>query len=294
MGTVLSHVRDLIGLTRRDVCGLRPIRLDRSLSDPATNPVLPTLLEQYPSLKKTAIIGAVILAALGVTGYALFEGWGDLGEIWGWFETFFIEQELARYFKRAGPWAPVVFIGIQALQIVIAPIPGEVTGIIDGYLFGTFPSLIYSTIGLTIGSCLAFGLGRWLGHHFARRFVTPETYDMFFFLTRTQGKLITFLLFLIPGFPKDFLCYILGASPLSFGAFFVLSTVGRLPGTWFLSMQGRQVRAAHDGSFFTLVLVISAALLFLYLYREPLFRWIKLDHHRRQRRKRDTARNPGI
>jgi len=256
--------------------------------------VLPALLEQYPSLKKTVVIGAVILTVVGgVFGYALFEGWIDLGELWRWFETFFSEQELARYVRRAGPWAPVVFIGLQALQIIIAPIPGEVTGIIGGYLFGTFPSLIYSTIGLTIGSCLAFGLGRWLGHHFARRFVTPETYNMFFFLTRTQGKLITFLLFLIPGFPKDFLCYILGASPISFGAFFLLSTIGRIPGTWFLSMQGRQVRAAQYGSFFTLAFVIAAALLLLYLYREPLFRWIKLDHHRRQRRKRDTARNLG-
>jgi uncharacterized membrane protein YdjX (TVP38/TMEM64 family) len=229
-----------------------------------------------------------------VSAYALSDEWLDVGAYWEWIELSFNEQELARYVKRAGPWAPLVFIGLQALQIVVAPIPGEVTGILGGYLFGTLPGLIYSTIGLTIGSCLAFGLGRWLGHHFARRFVTSETYEMFFFLTRTQGKLITFLLFLIPGFPKDFLCYILGASPLSFGTFFLLSTVGRIPGTWFLSMQGRQVRAAHYGSFFTLIFVISTALLLLYLYREPLFRWIKLDHYRRQRRKRDTARDLGV
>lgn len=133
-----------------------------------------------------------------------------------------------------------------------------------------------------------------MGHHFARRFVTPQTYDMFFFLTRTHGKLITFLLFLIPGFPKDFLCYILGASPLPFGVFFLLSTVGRIPGTWFLSMQGRQVRAAHYGSFFALIFFLSVGLLLLYLYREPLFKWIKLDHYRRQRRKRDMTRDSEV
>jgi uncharacterized membrane protein YdjX (TVP38/TMEM64 family) len=101
--------------------------------------------------------------------------------------------------------------------------------------------------------------------------------------------LITFLLFLIPGFPKDFLCYILGASPLPFGTFFLLSAVGRLPGTWFLSMQGRQVRTAHYGSLFVFVFFLSVAFLLLYLYREPLFRWIKLDHYRRQRQKRDET-----
>lgn len=244
-------------------------------------------------MKKTMMIATVLMVVVGLaSAYTLLNEWLDLGGYWEWIEPYTNEQALARYVKQAGPWGLLVFIGLQALQVVVSPIPGEATGIIGGYLFGTLPGLIYSTIGLTIGSCLAFGLGRWLGHHFAYRFVTAKTYDMFFFLTRTQGKLITFLLFLIPGFPKDFLCYILGASPLPLGTFLLLSTVGRIPGTWILSMQGRQVRTAHYGTFFALIFFLSAALLLLYLYREPLFRWIKLDHYRRQRRKRDTARDP--
>ncbi|WP_337287805.1 TVP38/TMEM64 family protein [Candidatus Methylomirabilis sp.] len=246
-------------------------------------------------MKKTVMIATILTIVVGlVSTYVLFSEWLDPREYWEWIETSVNDQALVRYVKQSGPWAPLVFIGFQALQIVVAPFPGEVTGIIGGYLFGTLLGLIYSTIGLTVGSCLAFGLGRWMGHHFARRFVTPQTYDMFFFLTRTHGKLITFLLFLIPGFPKDFLCYILGASPLPFGVFFLLSTVGRIPGTWFLSMQGRQVRAAHYGSFFALIFFLSVGLLLLYLYREPLFKWIKLDHYRRQRRKRDMTRDSEV
>lgn len=257
--------------------------------------MLPASLDQRSSIKKSVIIATVFMAAVGVvSAFVLWGEWPDLSEYWEWINLSANEQAVVRYIKQAGPWAPLVFIGLQALQIVVAPIPGEATGIIGGYLFGTLPGLVYSTIGLTIGSCAAFGLGRWLGHHFARRLVTPQTYEMFVFLTRSQGKLITFLLFLIPGFPKDFLCYILGASPLSFGVFMLLSTVGRIPGTWFLSMQGKQVRTAHYGSFFTLVLVLCAGLFLLYLYREPLFRWIKLDHYRRQRRKRDIARDPEV
>lgn len=246
-------------------------------------------------MKKIVMIATVLLGVVGLaSAYALFNEWLDLGEYREWIDLSANEQAVVRYVKQSGPWAPLVFIGLQALQIVVAPIPGEATGIIGGYLFGTLAGLIYSSIGLTIGSCLAFGMGRWLGHHFARRFVTPETYDMFFFLTRTQGKFITFLLFLIPGFPKDFLCYILGASPLPFRIFFLLSTIGRIPGTWFLSMQGRQVRTAHYGSLFALAFFLSAALLLLYLYREPLFRWIKLDHYRRQRRKRDMGKDQEV
>ena len=223
-------------------------------------------------MKKTVMIATALIAVAGLaSAYALFNEWLDLGRYWEWIEPSANEQALARYIKQSGAWAPLVFIGIQALQIVVAPIPGEETGIIGCYLFWTFSGLLYSTIGLTIGSCLAFGLGRWLGHHFARRFVTPQTYEMFFFLTRTQGKLITFLLFLIPGFPKDFLCYIIGASPMPFGTFFLLSVVGRIPGTWLLSMQGRQVRTAHYGSLVALIFFLSVALLLLYLYRQALF-----------------------
>jgi len=241
-------------------------------------------------MKKIVIIAAVLMAVVSLAfAYALWGEGLDLEGYWEWVAPYTNEQALARYVKQAGPWGPLVFIGLQALQVVVAPIPGEATGVIGGYLFGTLPGLVHSTIGLTIGSCIAFGLGRWLGHHFASRFVTPKTYEMFFFLTRTTGKWITFLLFLLPGFPKDFLCFILGASPLPFGTFLLLSTVGRIPCTWLLSLQGRQVRTAHYGSLFALIFVLSAVLLLLYLYREPFFRWIKLDHYRRQRRKRNMA-----
>src|SRR3989304_95117 len=87
------------------------------------------------------------------------------------FRPYTNDKALPRDAKQAGPWGPLVFIGLQALQVVVAPIPGEATGVIGGYLFGTLPGLIYSTIGLTLGSCLGFGLGRWLGLPFVRRFV---------------------------------------------------------------------------------------------------------------------------
>ena len=55
--------------------------------------------------------------------------------------------------------APLVFIGIQALQVIVSPIPGEITGPVGGALFGTTWGVVYSTIGLTIGTLICFGLG---------------------------------------------------------------------------------------------------------------------------------------
>jgi len=53
-----------------------------------------------------------------------------------------------------GVWAPLVFIGIQALQVVVAPIPGEVTGFLGGFVFGQWIGLAYSMVGLSLGSFL--------------------------------------------------------------------------------------------------------------------------------------------
>lgn len=246
-------------------------------------------------MKKTILV-AVVLAVIvsGTIALILSTGWLRLD---GWRELlayYTDETTLAQYIKTFGPYGPIVFIGLQVLQVVAAPIPGEATGLIGGYLFGTFWGLIYSTIGLTIGSCLAFGLGRWLGHHFVQRFVNQENYQKFVFLTRAQGKWVTFLLFLIPGFPKDFLCYILGISPLPFGTFFLLSTVGRIPSTWLLSIQGKQIRATHYETFFVLLSLVVVGLLLLYRYRDWTFRWMKLRQLRKERRERSSARNQGI
>jgi len=238
-------------------------------------------------MKKTILIATVIAAVAGLaSALVLFNGWLPLDRYRELFEFYANDKAIAQYVKDSGPYGPIVFIVLQALQVVLAPIPGEATGILGGYLFGTLRGLIYSTIGLTIGSSLGFGLGRWLGLPFVRRFVKQETYHKFDFLTQAKGELIVFLLFLIPGFPKDTLCYILGVSPLTFGTFLLVSTVGRLPGTWLLSIQGTQVRGNQYLSLFVLLSLLGVALLILHYYRHQVFEWMKRHQHRKEREHR--------
>lgn len=227
---------------------------------------------------------AILLVACGVLVFALTSGWHGVDRYKELFEFYANEKVIAQHVKDAGPYGPIVFIAIQALQVVAAPFPGEATGILGGYLFGTLPGLIYSTIGLTVGSCLGFALGRWLGLPFVRRFVKPETYHRFDFLTQAKGELIIFLLFLIPGFPKDILCYILGVSPIPFGIFLLVCAVGRIPGTWLLSMQGAQVRGHQYVGFVVLLSLIAVISLVLYLYRDRVLDWMKRHHPRRGRK----------
>src|SRR5437867_6553862 len=68
-----------------------------------------------------------------------------------------------------GVGAPLVFIAIQALQVIISPIPGEITGPVGGVLFGTWLAVVYSTIGLTVGTLFSF----WVGRKWADPLVRP-------------------------------------------------------------------------------------------------------------------------
>ena len=187
-------------------------------------------------------------------------------------------KEVKHLLERAGPYAPVVFILLQALQVVLAPIPGEVTGLLGGLAFGTGLGFLYSSIGLTLGSMLAFGLGRWLGLPLIHRLVSEEVYHKFDFVARAGGELVTLLFFLIPGFPKDYLCLLLGVSPLPFGTFLVITTFGRMPGTWLLSIQGAKVGSARYTEFVIFLTIAAAAALLAYIYREDIFQWMRRRH----------------
>ena len=128
-----------------------------------------------------------------------------------------------------GWMAPLVFIVIQALQVIISPIPGEITGPVGGALFGTTWGLIYSTIGLTIGTLICFGLGRLWGEPLIRPWLSEHHWNRMNFIIEAEGAILCFILYLIPGFPKDIISYLFGISPMPFWLFAVVSTIGAHP-----------------------------------------------------------------
>ncbi len=181
--------------------------------------------------------------------------------------------------QSAGPLAPLVFIAIQAMQVVFAPIPGEATGFVGGYLFGVPLGLLYSTVGLTLGSVGAFLIARWLEEHYVKRWIPGEVLQKFDFLMERQGALIAFILFLLPGFPKDYLCFVLGLSRMPFRLFLLISTVGRIPGTLLLTLQGAKV---YKGDYYSTAIILGLCLVLvavLWYWREPVYHWIRRFDH---------------
>jgi uncharacterized membrane protein YdjX (TVP38/TMEM64 family) len=175
----------------------------------------------------------------------------------------FLKQILSEW----GVLAPLIFIALQALQVIIAPIPGEATGFLGGYLFGETIGLIYSTIGLTTGSLVAFGIGRWFGAHYVRSMVSPDVWNKLGFIIETEGAILCFAIYLIPGLPKDIVCYLFGVSPMPFWVFAVASTLGRIPGTWILSAQGAHTASGNYVELILFTAVVVAVVVPLYYYR---------------------------
>ena len=172
-----------------------------------------------------------------------------------------------------GPAAPIIFIVIQSLQVVMAPIPGEVTGILGGFVFGQWMGLIYSTIGLTAGSLMAFALGRWLGDAYVRNLVSEETWNKLGFIVEAEGTILCFIIYLIPGLPKDIVCYLFGLSPMPFWVFAVVSSLGRIPGTLVLSAQGAKTATGHYIEVALLTAAVAALAVPAYYYRHRILAW---------------------
>lgn len=188
---------------------------------------------------------------------------------------FLSKARLIEFVHSFGTASFVGFIVLQVFQVVAAPIPGEITGFLGGYLYGTTLGIFLSTVGLTIGSYAAFTLSRVFGKPFVVRFVKAETLARFDYLLHRNTLFFVFLLFLIPGFPKDYLCYILGLGTLSTKEFLVLSATGRLLGTIMLSLGGSFLRQNQFGRLFML-LALAIILIFVSMaYRDKLERFLR-------------------
>jgi len=184
-------------------------------------------------------------------------------------------QEFKKTISSYGAYAPLAYILLQVLQIVIAPIPGGAVEFLGGVLFGVKGGFIYSMIGLTLGSWLAFSLARIFEKVAVEKFVSKQTRKKFDYLVEHQGAILSFILFLIPGFPKDALCYILGLTPMHLGIFLTISTIGRIPGTLMATLQGAKA-FEHQYVLFLILLGLSAlVILIFYIYHEEIHNWVK-------------------
>jgi len=228
-----------------------------------------------PTRKKWKwVLLACILA--GVVFFILYQYNSQLWtRILKFYDTLYDRHQLKRLISSFGAYSPLAYILLQIIQVIVAPIPGGAIEFLGGYLFGVRAGFIYSMIGLFLGSWMAFGLARIFEKVAVEKFVSEQTRKKFDYLVEHEGVILSFVLFLIPGFPKDALCYILGLTPMHLGIFLTISTIGRIPGTLIACLQGGK---AFDHQYYTFGILLGASalvILVFYIYHDEIHNWVK-------------------
>ncbi len=131
--------------------------------------------------------------------------------------------------RNVGPWAPLAFIGLYVAQSIAAPIPGQALNFAAGYIFGLIPGILYSWLGLILGTTAALLLARYLGRPLVQRLIAPAALEKMDRLAENRGLVFFFLVFLIPGLPDDIACFVAGLTSLPLLALIAVSAIGRLP-----------------------------------------------------------------
>jgi uncharacterized membrane protein YdjX (TVP38/TMEM64 family) len=178
------------------------------------------------------------------------------GELWSLFKD---REAIRSWIGGRGALGPLAYIGLQVLQVVVFVIPGEIVQVAGGYAFGFGLGSLYAIVGIALGSLVNFYAGRLLGRPFVESLFAREKIEEIERVTGSgRGVAGFFLLFLIPGIPKDVLCYVAGFSSLGFPAFLAVSMGGRLPGVLGSAYMGS---AAYSGSWRGAIVVLVAAVL---------------------------------
>lgn len=176
------------------------------------------------------------------------------------------------YIEGFGPAGVLVFIGMTALQVIAAVIPGGIFELAAGYSFGIFRGAIYCDLGMALGSTCVFLLVRRFGPGFVELFFAPEKIAEF--NKRRNGERDTiffFLLFLIPGMPKDILSYVAGLTKISLPMWLFICLGGRFPSILLTAMSGSALQEQRYVFFIVTMSIILAVSLAGYLiYRKRM------------------------
>lgn len=154
--------------------------------------------------------------------------------MWPYLSDLFEEGGAERVIERvqgAGGWGVLILFGLQFLQIVVAFIPGEITQFAAGILYGPWLGMLIVLIGCVISSAFIYMIVHRLGAPFVHGIVSTKYLEKFQeFEKGGKLKIIVFILFLIPGLPKDVFTYLVPLTDMKMKDFLIISNIGRIPG----------------------------------------------------------------
>jgi uncharacterized membrane protein YdjX (TVP38/TMEM64 family) len=203
--------------------------------------------------KKGEIILGLIFLVVIVVSYLYFK------KYYGFFHS---PEKMKEWILSYGNYSVAIFLLIQIFQVVIFIIPGEVTQIAGGVLYGTLYGAILSLVGISIGSSICFGIVKVFGKKWVDKVISGK--DLKFIkkmLDLGSKKNVIFAIHVIPGIPKDIIAYICGASNIKFRDYFVAATLGRIPGIIMSALFGANLMTGN----YVLLIAIAVSMTLLFV-----------------------------
>ncbi len=153
----------------------------------------------------------------------------------------------------------LIFMGVCAIQVIIALIPGEVVEIAAGVIFGSWMGALICLIGIMTGSVIAILLVRKFGRKFVESLYPREKIDSLPILNDPKKRnTVIALLFFIPGTPKDLITYIVGLTEVSIPMYILLTAVARIPSIIMSTLGGN---AFGEGNIFKAIIIFAVTAL---------------------------------
>jgi uncharacterized membrane protein YdjX (TVP38/TMEM64 family) len=177
-------------------------------------------------------------------------------------------EKFRQWVDNNGIWSRFAYMGMVILQVVIAVLPGEPFEIAAGYAFGAVEGTILCIAASTLGSVMVFLLVRYFGVPLVEVFFSEEKLQRIKFLkTSPKRDFIFFIIFMIPGTPKDLLCYFAGLTDIKFTLWLLICSLGRLPSIVTSTVGGDALGTSNywfAAAVFAATLVISLVGLLVY------------------------------
>lgn len=201
------------------------------------------------------------------------------GEV-DWSQVFSSRDSVRQFVEQFDPYDMIVFVFLQIAQVVIAPIPANVLALAGGALFGLWGGFLVSSVGLIIGSLIAFGIARFFGRPVVEAFVEPRHIDRYIDGVANRHFLILLVVVLMPFFPDDVICFVAGLSSMPTPAFLFLIILGRTPGMLVSSLVGSGVAVIPWWGWLLIAVASAMVLTITFRHRSSLERTLGLTQPR--------------
>ncbi|MBQ6440739.1 MAG: VTT domain-containing protein [Mogibacterium sp.] len=181
------------------------------------------------------------------------------------------------YLRHNRSIAFLLIIGLQIIQVVVCVLPGQPIQFAASYMFGVGRGYLLSVIGAVIGTTISFCLAKALGSEAMHLFFGEEKIKEYQRrLNSGRGLLLTFLIYLIPGVPKDLVSYAAGISEMRFRPFLLAATIGRSPAMLGSLLVGHFFVKQNYTAIIILTVIITVLLLVSFIKRDKLIAFLDM------------------